>query len=128
MSRWTPITVKFRGEDRALHELCTEFGIAIQTAMRRLSSGWKPEQAITSPVRSYRVLPRRRANPPAAPREPLSRTMPSQLLEDAEALVRECLGVLRDAPLSSRRQSVAISNCEQWLRRRAPSEQRSANC
>lgn len=114
------VMVTFRGKEHDLHKLCRRFHIDVRTAQCRLARGWSPEETFTTPPRSYPKLVERHRAPQPPEQEPVVRTLPSQLLEDAEMLIRECMGVLRDSVLSSRRQAMAVVSCEEWLRRRAP--------
>lgn len=113
--------VSFRGKDQDLRDLCRRFGIDVRTAECRMARGMTAEQCFEVPVRRYPETKRRRAQwPPqweASPAE-ATRTLPDQLLQDAEDLLRECVAVLRDSPLSSRRQTMAQAHAEDWLRRR----------
>jgi hypothetical protein len=115
--------VTYRGREISLAELCRRHSLDVGTVKSRLRSGMDLEDALRRPVRRYpRQVERRRA--PAPPdrgsQQPIARTLPAQLLEDAAEIMRECANVMRDIPITSRRQTLAIAACEDWLRRRAP--------
>lgn len=113
--------VVFRGKDCKLVELCRRRGVDPRTVRCRVERGMMLEEALHRPVRTYptQVERHRDPMPPSPAHETLSRTLPSQLLEDAWTIMSEMREVLREIPISSRRHSMAIVSCEDWLRRRA---------